>query len=289
MTDTTQVVTPPVEEKKTPDFIYARDHGRSIRQIVTESVAEPVKGAEEKPEESGTDTDVGSKKEEANPIERSADIDEAAEKAAKKTADAFRKELADIQKSSLPDEEKKKASEELLTLWEKEGRQPKDWKEALSEMGRVSELKALRAFEETQRQKEEAITKERTEKEQAYLANAKAIDERVNADLAELRAAKHLASKEDEKEFIDFAVDITNKRNKENLPVIDPIKMYFLHYKPFKDAQGKRVAGQPAGADAPVAGAKATPVNDTNDKAYVYARDHKKTFRQIMYDAMHRK
>jgi hypothetical protein len=82
-------------------------------------------------------------------------------------------------------------------------------------------------------------------------------------------------------EVLKFGVKLNTERAEKGLPPVTSFsKIYFMYYKPYAEAQGKKT-DQPAGADAPVSGAKMANVQPDNDKGYVYARDHGKTFRQI--------
>lgn len=86
-----------------------------------------------------------------------------------------------------------------------------------------------------------------------------------------------------------FGIDLNVERAKKGLVPIDSIsKIYFMHYKPYLDANPKKKSEQPAGADAPVSGATQTPNLPAKTDGYVYKRDHKRSFRQILTEGMNR-
>lgn len=297
-------------------YVYSRDHKKSVRQIIAEErqpkeekqdesvVTPPDKEKEEKKE---------SEKEEVRKVEESK-IDpeeitrkarEEAEKVTNEKLEAQRKEFqAKIDEIVNKDKdilERQKEADALVAVWEKENRLPKDWKEIAQETMRINEAKLeqrLKAQEEAQkkadeeRKQQEAKTKE--DQQKSYQSRIDEINRKVTEELNELYEAKMLKKPadlskieaEDMKEtndLVKFGIELNKKRAEQKLTPIDSIsKIYFMHYKPFIEAQGKK-SNQPAGADAPVSGAKVTQVTQ-QPKGYVYARDHNKTFRQILVE-----
>ncbi len=126
------------------------------------------------------------------------------------------------------------------------------------------------------------------------------LNHRVTQELNELYEGKYLRRpstqynadddiQKETDELIKYGIEVNTERNKKGLPPIDSIaKIYFMHYKPFKEAQGKTKTDQPPGADAPIAGANSPASVESSNQGYVYARDHKKSYRQILEEAFRR-
>lgn len=315
----------PLEPKK-PDapkdeFVYARDHGKSLRQISQES-AKRVEGSKEetikeklkeaaKPKE---EVKEEPKKEEKKIEEPKVNPDEITKKAvdeAKKQAEevsrrAFKDEMQKILDKDKEVIDKQKDADDLISVWDREKRLPKDYKEVVQETLRISEAKYKqleRERSEKQRVEKDELKKQedikKTNEKINYQTRLDEINNKVKSELNELYEMKHLSRPPetyDEKDetqkktddLIKFGIDLNVKRQKENLPPIDSIaKIYFMHYKPFKDAEGAPKTDQPAGADAPISGAS-SPKTESTTKGYVYARDHGKSYRQILIDNMQR-
>lgn len=293
-------------------FIYVRDHKRSMRQVVAdahraaqedhekETQETPVEPKEvetpeqSKPVETNEPTQERKEEQKTEPVDPVKIAEEAATKAAQKASEDLRAEFQKIQDSEKSKLEKQKEQEELLSVWDKEGRLPKDYKEIFNESQRIAEIKARRAYEEQRaKDKEEAEAAQKTQEaaqqkaQQDEAKYAQQLEERVQRDIVELKEAQ-LLDDTTEKEFLQFGIKLNTTRVKEGKPPIsDVTKLFFLHYQPQK---GKTAAPttQPAGADAPVVGAKVSHTTELPTDRYVYARDHKKSFRQIMQEGLNR-
>ena len=184
-------------EEKTPNdgYIYARDHGRSLRVIAREIADERQKlRAEEKPEEPvGDDTESGGKpeveesaapkentppetRERQDDAEKEVDPQRLVKETVEEARAAFRDEIKAIEESRLSQAQKDEAKKELKSKWSEEGRNPRDYDEILEESLRVNreqieevlaerERKAQEA-EAARKAKEEADTKARTDAEE---------------------------------------------------------------------------------------------------------------------------
>lgn len=306
----TDVTPEPLVEKKPKKFSYARDHKKSMRQIASDGY-NPLdeKKTEQKEEKSEvldtavkpTDVEeekpVEERKEESKvePVDTIRVAEEAATKAAEKTSAQFKQELKEIQDSELSKVDKKKAEEELLSIWDKEQRLPTDYKEIFNEAQRIGELKARKFYEEQQqlsRDKQESDKKEAEEheksKQEAQVQYEKDLQTRVGAEINELRQAKIIPDQKTEDDFLQFGIKFNTDRVKEGKPpVADITKLFFIHYQPHKATQ-KAKGEQPAGIDAPIAGSKTSHSTELPTDRYVYARDHKRSFRQIIMESAKR-
>lgn len=295
----------PKEEKKDN---YKSFHRKSIRQIASESKKRLEKDLEDLPKEEIKEEPKKEVKEapkeeikEVLKEEPKIDVEKVATEAARKAAEEVRKDfeakaqaILDKDKSL---EEKQKELDALIPVWEKEKRLPKDWRESLSELTRINDLKIeqrLKAAREAQ-EKEESDrkakeSKSKEDQQKAYQDELTRLNKQVEEDLESLFQAGHIKRPADinkvdsedakeYKEFMEFGIKLNQELAKEKKPAVKSLyKLYLDHYKPFKDAQGK--SKQPAGADAPISGA--TPVVTKREpEGYVYVRDHFRTFRQI--------
>lgn len=310
----------PAEDAKDDSYVYARDHKKSTRQVALETRKRNIKVEEEvKDEDATVDTPPDKerkeekepeKKEESKVEEPKVDPQEIADKAARKAAEETRKEfqakIDEILNKDKVIEEKQKEADELVAIWEKEERLPKDWKEIASEQLRISNVKLeqrLKEQEETRKKSEEEqqnkVKQDQEETQKRYEARIEEVQNKALKELEELYENKFLAkpadiSKTDAEdmketnELITFAIDLNKKRVEQKLEPIDSVsKIYFMHYKPFKDAQPGNKGNQPAGADAPVAGPKVAQAPQET-RGYVYARDHNKSYRQLLVEAQQR-
>lgn len=248
---------------------------------------------------------VSEPKAEAVPVVEEPKIDpkqiaeETAKRVAEETKASFREEIQKILDKDKSVVEKQAEADELIAAWDKEERLPKTYKEVIDEALRVSEAK----FNQLQKAKEEADTQKQQEtqtrqqqEQQVQNTAAETVQKSIQEDLDDLYIAKLLkkpldATKQEAEDMaetndlLQFAIKLQQDRAKAGeKPVSSLSKIYFLHYKPFKDAQAK-TNNQPAGADAPVSGAKATPQPQQPEKAFVWKRDSKKTYRQILQDS----
>jgi hypothetical protein len=310
-----------VEKTNTDDkFIAKRDSKKTLRQIAFESKERVNKAKEEIVKEQDKIPDVKpvikkeekkiEKKEEKKPEAPVIDVEKIKEEAikvgketAKKEFEAKTKEIMDKQVS---DEQKQKEADELISVWDKEKRLPKDYKEVVIETHRLAKAqmeKTLRERDAKAKAESDARTKEaedkRTTEQKTYQARVDAINTKVKNEMNELYEGKFLkkppekydegdSTQKETDELMKFGIDLNVKRTKEGLPPIDSIsKIYFMHYKPYVEAQGKAKSKQPAGENAPISGAKSTD-DKGQTKGYVYARDHKKSYRQILQENMSR-
>ncbi len=307
-------------------FVYARDSRKSLRQIA-DDVQEEVKkqNKEEKPTEDNKPLEENSttppeKKDDnkegvvsppasppvdAEKIKEEA-IKTAREEAQKAAKQAFEDEMKKIAENNKSLEEKQKDADELISVFEKEGRLPKDYKEVLSEASRIARVTFEQQQKRAQEEAKKAADAKKAEEEKVAGEQKKAEEEKmtaitnkINTDLNDLYEAKVLPrppekynesdkNQKETDELLKFGIELNQKRVKEGLPPIDSVaKIYYMHYKPYLDAKGKK-SGQPPGADAPVAGATQGSKTDGAKDKYVYARDHKKSFQQLKDEAIER-
>lgn len=302
---------PEVKVKVTDDgkfkYEYKRDHNKSMRQIAQEGVERDKKAVETPTEEVETPEEEPEKTKEPDKVEAPVvDVEkvakEAVEKAAADAAVKFKDELTKIKDSEASALEKKKQEDELLTQWDKEGRLPADYKEIFNEAQRISEAKMRREWDARESKAKEEATAKKTaedkakqETESQITERQKQLNDRVNSELDELVSSKHIArgkdgqlSKEAE-DLLNFGIKLNTERVAKGEAPIDSVqRIYFMHYKPIKDKAAPKVDDQPAGADAPVSGAKGSAHSDAPADKYVYARDHGKSFRQLAQDTMRR-
>lgn len=318
MADKEEKIIEKKEEPKEPEILQLRR--KSLTQIAKEGAdldrkadEERIKQtlkekSEEKPEKVEKVEEIKDEKpkKEVKPKIDPQEIENKAKEEARKVADettrkAFKEETQRILDQNKSIEEKQKEQDELISVWEKENRLPKDYKEVVAESLRISEAKykqLKRQDEETakkadeERKKSEDFKKNETERIQQ--ARIDDINKKVQTDLDDLYTAKILPKppkeydekNEDQKktdELMKFGIELNTERAKNNLPPIDSIaKIYFLHYKPKVDLEGKK-DDQPPGADAPISGG-AAPDTKSEPKGYVYTRDHNKSYRQILVE-----
>lgn len=311
-------ITPPPVPTEEPAFVYEDDHKKSFDQIASEQYHKDIKAKEEPDEQ----TDVENKavepviepkteEKEATPEKPEAkpEVDvakvaqEAADKAATQARADFRKELDSIAASEQSVADKKKAQDELMSVWDKEDRLPNDYKEIFNEAARVGQAKARQEWEakEAARTQAEAQKKHETEASQtAILEENKQRQEMINArltrELEELYQSKIITrpisgkpeTEQEENDFLSFGIALNKERLARGEAQVDSLaSLYLNYYKPSLDAKGAK-ATQPAGGNAPVLGAKGAPQADLPEDTFVYARDHKKSLREIAQDQMRR-
>jgi hypothetical protein len=296
-----------VETESKP--VYKRDAKKTLRQIAFEGRTrankakeeivklepkeEPIVKEEKAPsEEKAPKLKKEEKKEEPIDIEKiKKETAEAAVAATRAEFEAKAKAIMDKEASDL---EKQKEADELISVWDKEKRLPKDYKEIVTETHRLAEVKmkqVLRERDEKAKADIEATKKAEDDKKTAaqrdYQTRVDAINKRVKDELEELKTAKILEKDDERDEMLKFGIELNTKRTKDGKPPIDSItKLYFLHYKPYLEAKGKK-SEQPAGADAPISGARTVASKSTSD-GYVYARDHGKSYRQLLIEKQQR-
>jgi len=231
--------------------------------------------------------------------------EETAAKVTEEVKKEFQSKLEEILNKDIPMQEKQKESDALIASWEKEGRpKPATYKEWIDETMRIADLKTEQKFKALQEQKDKE-TKEQQEKEAKERADKEVADKRaadeaiaksnsgILQDLETLHLAGVLKRPSDLKEIdnpdtkdegakeikkiLDYGIALNVKLRAEGKPVVPTFaKIYFEHY--IKDyPKGKQE--QPAGAEAPVAGANNTPQGDDNGKIS-YAKLHNETWAQ---------
>jgi hypothetical protein len=310
-----------VEKTNTDDkFIAKRDTSKTLRQIAYESKERVNKAKEEIVKEQDKIPDTKpvvkkeekkvEKKEEKKPEAPVIDVEKIKEEARKVGEDNAKKEFEaktkEIMDKKVSDEQKQKEADELIDIWTKEKRIPKDYKEIVTETHRLAEVKmkqVLRERDEKVKAETDARAKEvedkKTTEQKTYQARVDAINSKVKNEMNELYEGKFLkkppekydegdSTQKETDELMKFGIDLNVKRTKEGLPPIDSIsKIYFMHYKPYVEAQGKTKSKQPAGLDAPISGARSTEDKGEN-KGYLYKRDHNKSYRQILQENLNR-
>lgn len=326
MADTEEKVIEKKEEVKEPEVLQLRrksllqiakegadldrkaDEERIKETLKQKSEEKPVK--EDKDEEKQKEVKEEKPKKEPKPKIDPEEIatkarEEAARVAEETTKKAFEKETQRILDQNKSLEEKQKEQDELISVWDKEERLPKDYKEIVAESLRISEAKykqLKRQDEETAKKADEERKKsedfKKSETERIQQARIDEINTKVKTDLDDLYTAKILPKppteydekNEDQKKTDDlmkFGIELNTERAKKGLPPVDSIaKIYFLHYKPKIDLEGAQ-DNQPAGADAPVSGS-ATPQAKSDNDRYIYARDHNKSFQQLAMESAQR-
>ncbi len=297
-------------EPKDEGYSYQKDHNKDIRQIAKEesdkdreaSALPPEEGkkpdASDPEPEKKPDEKVETKKEEAptNPLDEAKRYVEEQKRLVAEEAQRHAKESVKEELKRTKEEELREAKEkdELIPVWEKEGRTPKDYGEIASETRRIAKLE----FKREMRAEQEATRAEQAKKDAEATTQAsqqvEAINSKIGKDLEKLYEGGYLVrpqsadpSDPGEKEkmaLFQFGIKLNEDLKKEGKPPIDSISdIYFYHYKKAKATP----PAQPAGADAPVSGARpAAKSNET--KGYEYAKDHGKSYRQILLESQKR-
>lgn len=299
----------PKEEPKDDGYDYRADHNRDIRAIAKDPVL-PEKPAEEgkpegdsKPNESMADTpSVGEEKSGTpapvkNPLDEAkeylAEQRKAATEAAKQAAkDSVKEELTRTKEESAREAKEK---DEMIPLWEKEGRAPKDYDEIAKENRRITKLELkqeLKAEQEATKQAKELELQSTAKQSEEAL---EAANSRIGRDMRDLYEGGYLPAiktpgdandpgEKAKQALFQLGVEHNIKlkeAGKDPEPSI--AKIFFMN----KD---KIIAKpvQPAGADAPVSGSRPAVIKQESE-GYEYAKDHKKTFRQIATEEARRK
>lgn len=257
------------EELPQDQYNYKEDHDKSMAAVATEKFIdekeeEPVVEKKEPVKEPAKEEEI-----EFNPEQLKA---EAAEEAANKILERF----------TGVKEKKDEKDQELVSPWAKEGRNPKDYEEIADWAVAKKAILDERSYKEYQ----ELTTKEQAAKQKATEEQEKSFLAFVGSELNELYSLKELPTIKDTNDPKDPGVVATNEllqamatvnadRASKGEPLIYSInKIYHHFYKPSNR--------QPAGADAPVSmGSRNSRQSDSDDSKFVYARDHKKSFRQL--------
>lgn len=322
-------ITPPAEEKPvTKSWTELRKEARAKQQEkVLKKYKAQIKSdepkSESKPDEKSEDAAAVSneakpeKTEEAKTEEPKIDVEAVARKAAKEAAQEvaeqakqdkleFQTKLDSILTKDADMQQKQKDADELIATWDKEKRLPKDYAELIQETMRIADAKMA----QRQREAEKATKSETPKTEPTVDPQKQALDKfqsEIVADLNEIYSAKFMpkpqnmeeinnpnttdeAAKETQKLF-EFGVKLNTERRARGLePVTSINKIYFLHYKPYADAQPKN-SNQPAGADAPVSPSRNQSVTSQNSPQPFYQKGEDghyrpKSWAQIKYEAL---
>lgn len=229
---------------------------------------------------------------------------EAVAEEVKKNTEELKAEIKKIQDSTQTNEEKNKQIEALKVKWQgvdpKTGKpSPVNYDEIVAETRRIVMEEVKQFYKEQKEHELEEMKKVQTEDEQKKVQEKKTYEERltqvqarINNEMEELFVQGKLARPKDindlkdpaarkVKDLFDQAAAYNMQRQKEGKELEPSIaKFFFMYYKPKGD--------QPAGADAPVSTNKAAPPPADTEDRYVYARDHRKSMRQILYEAAQR-
>lgn len=288
-----------LDEAPKDEFVYVRDSAKSMDTIKKELIDEATKEdeVEKKEEETPTPPEEPKTPEpEVKPEEKEEpkeDVSKIAREAAEKATEDLKREIDEIKGQNLTKKQEEEAIEEAKTRWTKEGRNPKDYDEIVVEAEERAFNRMQKFIEERERKKEEELankTKQEQEAQQQAEEQHKTVLEQTQASLArelqELEEGGYIPKVSDPNDENDEGnrvrkalfikgVEVNNERIKKGLPPENSIaKVFFMHFK--------GVSNQPAGADAPISGNKPTAVPKESEKPYIYARDHNKTFSQIM-------
>lgn len=308
-------------------FVAKRDRVKTISQIAKESQARirkqyledlEKKEAGEKPEEKPEEKPAEEPKPEEKKEEPKAPepklvteeeakklADDAAKKATEETSKEFQGKIDEILNKDKSLQEKQKEADELIAVWDKEGRLPKDYAELINETMRIADAKSAQRDKERedrlaaeQKEKDDLAKKEVDDKKAQEAKTLDDYNKQIATDLDEIISAKLLprpadineinnpetkdeAAKEIQQVF-KFGIELNQKLKAEGKnPVTSLNKIFFLHYKPFIDANPNKKAEQPAGADAPVAGSEHT-TPETPSNKIPYAQLHKETWSQTI-------
>jgi hypothetical protein len=167
------------------------------------------------------------------------------------------------------------------TPWEKENRNP-SWTEALEYMAaKNKEDTKKEVFEELQRQKDEVENKQKEEQEHQETIEKQyndMWDSQIEDLVSKGRIPKMVKEGDDgynaRVELFKTMSLVNQERSKQGLPLITNLKEIFLdHYK--------APTTQPDGGDAPIAGAKKSVSNNSEDKLS-YHEIHGSSFEDLM-------
>jgi len=275
-------------KKKPEEIISPAQEAENI--AASAFLGEPVTLEEDKTVEDKTEEPKETPKKE----EKTVEIDE--EEFGKKVAENIvktQKELADQEKEEQDAKERQEADEarmkdEMLPIYVREGRNPKDYAEINEEATRIAELKAEKLWEKKESEKQAKISEQeelkKTEtqrKEEAQNQYNRYIDNQLD-DLVKSNKLPSIKDANDEKDLgvqerrnlFKTMYDVNIKIAEENKslppeqqkPLINSLKeIFYEHYKP--------LTTQPAGHDAPVAG-RSNVVAPTNEDEIDYREIH---------------
>ncbi len=300
------VETPKPDEDK--DYNYAKDHNKDIRVIAKEGLDEKPEGQEPvvpapEPKEEGETPAPEPKPTEptASPLDEAKKYLEEQRKidaeSAKKIAEEQARETVKNELKRSRDEQDRDAKEkdELVPLWEKEGRAPKDYDEIAKENRRITKLELkIEARAEKEAEAKAAELKKPDEQPQAPVD---ATVDRIGREVEELFEGGYIPrpvkpgdpndpGEKAKKALFEFGIKYNQDRvaaGKDPEPSI--AKLYFLNAEKIRQSMKPK---EVAGGDAPVSGSRPATVKQEDD-GFVYARDHKKDFRTLAIEAARRK
>ncbi len=276
----------PVEESKEAGYDYTKDHDRTPAQIVNEPVVEPVKEEEEpeKPPEVVANPLDEAKKYLEEQRKLDAEIAKTeAEKHAKATVEQ------ELKRQREEEANKVKLSEDLKPIWEKEGREPKDYDEIARENRRITKIELKAEIEAEQRTREAEQAKQTQVVQQQNDESLKLTQAQIQRDMEELYEGNFIPRPKSgdandpgmkmQDELFKLGIKVNEERKAKGQPTEPSIaKIFFMYGKDINKVE------QPAGANAPVSGARpATP--EKEDEGYVYAKDHRDGESIVQYRA----
>lgn len=282
------VETPKVEPKE-QGYDYKTDHNRPIEAIIKEPVIEPPKKEEKTEEKPPEPTLTENPLDEAKKyLEEQRKLDaETAKTEAEKTAKEITERTIKEQHDQTELDAKRK--DELIPAWEKEGREPKDYNEIAKENRRITKLELKIELEEEAKQKKADEAKLSLEQSKQNEDNLLLTQNQIQRDMEELYEGNFIPRPKSgdpndpgmkmQDELFKLGIKVNEDLKKAGKPTEPSIaKIFFLYGKDLQKVE------QPAGADAPIAGAR--PANpEKEQEGYSYKRDHNKTYMQILTEA----
>lgn len=269
----------PKEEPKEQGYDYKTDHNRPIEAIISNPVVEAPKKEEKVEEKPAEVAPIGNPLDEAKKyLEEQRKLDaqiakDKAEKTAKEIIDRTLKERQD----EIELEAKRK--DELIPLWEKEGREPKDYNEIAKENRRITKLELKIEAEQEKKTQEVEQAKQTQQQSKQNEDSLLLTQNQIQRDMEELYEGNFIPRPKSgdandpgmkmQDELFKLGIKINEERKAKGQPTEPSIaKIFFMHGKDLTKVE------QPAGADAPIAGAR--PANpEKESEGYVYAKDHK--------------
>lgn len=218
------------------------------------------------------------KEEEKMPFDPEKFAEETANKVKDKLAEEENKKIEEAKQAEL----KAKMEDEMIPIFEREGRNPVDYSEVVRESNRIAELKfekMLLERENKAKQEQEEISKIK----EAELARSKQFEadfnKMIDEELDELRTSEKLPKIADANDPLDEGVkatkelfrtmkEVNEKRVKEGqTPITSVSRIFNNYYKP--------TPSQPAGADAPVSGGRGVvDKGESDDGVMPYQKMH---------------
>lgn len=273
----------PDPEPKDTGYDYAADHARTPDSIVRTPVVEPKK--EEPKEEAIPDR---AELDKTNPLEAAKQyITEQRQKdaeIARTEAEKHAKETVDRELKRRDDErtQAQKDAEEDKPIWEREGREPKDWQEVAAENRRINRREVLRDLKAEEAQTRAAAEKTKAEQTASQSTQIEAIQNNIGREMEELYTGGYLprpvkvgdpedAGEKMKTKLFELGVKINEERKAAGLPPEPSIaKIFFMNSDKLKEV----APTAPAGGDAPIAGARPAQMKQET-QGYVYAKDHR--------------